>query len=234
MAARGRVVGQDIHQGGPGIIPIELALRGIIVGISLGAPVGPINVEIVRRGLRSGFRSGWLVGIGATSADALYCIAVIAGLTPLIDQLIIRSILWTLGTGFLLFLAYMSIKTAFFQGRMLSPELGTIESNSFVTGFLMALLNPMGIFFWLSVGGGLVASGVDQASDILGIAAIVLGVIAGLLIWITTLSTLVHGGRRFISDRTYRWINLGSGTLLLGFGLWFGFQAIEGIAELIG
>src|SRR5690606_29004755 len=115
---------------------------------------------------------------------------------------------------------------------LVGTEGGTIERSSFTTGFLMALLNPMGIFFWLSVGGGLVASGVEQASDILGIAAIVFGVIAGLLIWITTLSTLVHGGRRFISDRIYRWINFGSGLLLLGFGAWFGMQAIEGLIEL--
>lgn len=214
-------------------MPLELALRGIIVGISLGAPVGPVNVEIVRRGLRAGFASGWMVGVGATSADAIYCMAVIAGLTPLIDQLIVRTILWTLGTFFLLLLGWSSIKPVLLQGHMIDGDDGTFRRSSFVTGFLIAALNPMGIFFWLSVGGGLVASGVDQASDILGIAAIVLGVIAGLFIWITTLSTLVHGGRRFVSDRIYRWINAGSGLLLLGFGVWFGIQAIGGIIDLV-
>lgn len=214
-------------------MPLELALRGIIVGISLGAPVGPVNVEIVRRGLRTGFASGWMVGVGATSADAIYCMAVIAGLTPLIDQLIVRTILWTLGTFFLLLLGWSSIKPVLLKGNMIEADDGTFRRSSFVTGFLIAALNPMGIFFWLSVGGGLVASGVDQASDVLGIVAIVLGVIAGLFIWITTLSTLVHGGRRFVSDRIYRWINFGSGLLLLGFGVWFGIQAVGGFIDLV-
>lgn len=214
-------------------MPIELLLRGIIVGISLGAPVGPVNVEIVRRGLKGGFRSGWMVGIGATSADAIYCLLIIAGLTPLIDQLLVRTILWTLGTGFLLFLGWASIKPVIWPGRMIVEENGANERSSFVTGFLIAALNPMGIFFWLSVGGGLVASGVEQASDLIGIGAIVVGVISGLVIWITTLSTLVHGGRRFVSDRVYRWINFGSGVILIGFALWFGVQAIEGALELI-
>jgi L-lysine exporter family protein LysE/ArgO len=215
-------------------LPVELLLRGIIVGISLGAPVGPVNVEIVRRGLRGGFRSGWMVGIGATSADAIYCLLVIAGLTPLIDQLIVRTILWTLGTGFLLFLGWASIKPVIWPGRMIIEENGTFERSSFVTGFLIAALNPMGIFFWLSVGGGLVASGVEQASDLVGIGAIVFGVIAGLVIWISTLSTLVHGGRRFISDQIYRWINFGSGIILIAFAVWFGVQAAQGMLELIG
>jgi L-lysine exporter family protein LysE/ArgO len=215
-------------------LPIELLIRGIIVGISLGAPVGPVNVEIVRRGLRGGFRSGWMVGIGATTADAIYCMAIIAGLTPLIDQLIVRTILWTLGTGFLLFLGWSSIKPVIWPGRMIVDENGAFKRSSFMTGFLIAALNPMGIFFWLSVGGGLVASGVEQASDLIGIGAIVFGVIAGLVIWITTLSTLVHGGKRFISDHVYRWINFGSGVILLGFGAWFGYQAVKGIIELLG
>ena len=214
-------------------MPIELLIRGIIVGISLGAPVGPVNVEIVRRGLRGGFRSGWMVGIGATTADAIYCMMIIAGLTPLIDQLIVRTILWTLGTGFLFFLGWSSIKPVIWPGRMIVDDDRAFERSSFTTGFLIAALNPMGILFWLSVGGGLVASGVEQASDLVGIAAIVLGVIAGLVIWITTLSTLVHGGRRFVSDHVYRWINFGSGLILIGFGIWFGVQAIQGIIELI-
>ena len=215
-------------------MPLDLALRGVIVGISLAAPIGPINVEIVRRGLRGGFRSGWYVGLGAASADTIYCLAVIAGLTPLIDQLIVRTILWTLGTGFLFLLAWASIRPVLVQGRFLTEMGGSFERGSYTTGFMMALLNPMGIFFWLSVGGGLVASGVDQASDLVGIGAIVFGVIAGLLIWVTTLSTLVHGGRQFVSDTVYRWINFCSGLLLLGFGGWFGWQAIEGYLQLFG
>jgi L-lysine exporter family protein LysE/ArgO len=214
-------------------LPIELLLRGIIVGISLGAPVGPVNVEIVRRGLRGGFRSGWMVGIGATTADAIYCMLIIAGLTPLIDQLVVRTILWTLGTGFLVFLGWSSIKPVIWPGKMIIEDDGTFERSSFTTGFLIAALNPMGILFWLSVGGGLVASGVEQASDLIGIGAIVFGVIAGLIIWISTLSTLVHGGRRFISDQIYRWINFGSGIILLGFAGWFGVQAVQGFIELI-
>jgi L-lysine exporter family protein LysE/ArgO len=214
-------------------VPIELLIRGIIVGISLGAPVGPVNVEIVRRGLRNGFLSGWQVGIGATTADAIYCLLIIAGLTPLIDQLIVRTILWTLGTAFLFFLGWSSIKPVIWPGRMIVDYNGAFKRSSFVTGFLIAALNPMGIFFWLSVGGGLVASGVEQASDLFGIAAIVIGVISGLIIWITTLSTLVHGGRRFVSDQVYRWINFASGLIIIGFGLWFGIQAVEGWIELV-
>jgi L-lysine exporter family protein LysE/ArgO len=214
-------------------LAIDLALRGIIVGVSLGAPVGPINVEIVRRGLRSGFLSGWMVGAGAITADTLYCLAVIAGLTPLIDQIAVRLVLWTLGAGFLMFLGYTSFQAARLRGQMIAVTGGGIERRSFTTGFLMALLNPMGIFFWLSIGGGLVASGVEQRGDAIGIIAIVAGVIAGLGLWVTTLSTLVHGGRRFVSDRLFRWINFGSAGLLAGFGLWFALQAIEAARSVL-
>lgn len=207
---------------------MDLALRGVLIGIALAAPIGPINIEIVRRGLRSGFRSGWLVGAGAVAGDTLYLLVVIAGLAPLIDFQLARVLLWTAGAGFLGMLGYTGLRVALRPQRMLDAEPGRTERRSFMTGLLMALFNPMGIAFWLSVGGALVASGVERA-DAVGTGALVAGVIGGLVLWVTSLSVLVHGGRRFVSDRLFRLINGASALLLIGFAIWFAAQAVESV-----
>jgi threonine/homoserine/homoserine lactone efflux protein len=204
---------------------IDLALRGILIGLSLGAPVGPINIEIARRVLRSGFRSGWLVGAGAISGDALYCLLVATGVSPLLDHLLVRTFLWIAGALFLVYLSYMSLRAGIENQRLTDLPERRLERRSYVTGFLMALLNPMGILFWLSIGGALVASGVQQA-DTTGTVAIVAGVIAGLGIWVTGLSTLVHRGRWLLSDALFRAINYASSVLLFGFAVWFVVQAV--------
>ncbi len=208
---------------------MDLALRGILIGLSLGAPIGPINVEIVRRGLRSGFFSGWLVGIGAITGDTLYCLLVIAGIAPLVNHQIVRTILWSAGGVFLIYLGYHSLRSAMRHQEMLKLDGDRAERRSYLTGLLMALFNPMGIVFWLSIGGALVASGVQQAHSGIGTAAVVIGVICGLGLWITTLSTLTRAGRRFVSDRLFRGVNVVSGLILVGFGLWFGVQAVSAI-----
>lgn len=203
---------------------MDLALRGIIIGLTLAAPIGPINIEIVRRGLRTGFLSGWLVGIGAISGDTLYCLLVIAGIAPFVQHVVVRTILWTAGAVFLAFLGYHSLRGVREEKRLITTEGAVFQRRSYPTGFLMALFNPLGVVFWASIGGGLVASAAAHASRI-GTAAIVVGVILGLGLWVTGLSVLVRGGRRFITDRLFRLVNLASGLVLLGFAAWFGWQA---------
>lgn len=203
----------------------DLALRGIMIGLSLGAPVGPINLEIARRVLRSGFQSGWLVGAGAISGDALYCLLVATGVSPLLNHQIARTLLWIAGALFLVYLSFMSLRAGIEKQRLTDLPPRRLERRSYVTGFLMALLNPMGILFWLSIGGALVASGVQQA-DTAGTVAIVVGVIAGLGICVTCLSTLVYSGRWLLSDRLFRLINDACAVLLFGFAVWFVWQAI--------
>jgi threonine/homoserine/homoserine lactone efflux protein len=205
---------------------VELALRGILIGLSLGAPIGPINIEILRRGLRSGFLAGWLVGIGAVTGDTLYCLLTIAGLTPVVDHRIVRIALLAAGGLFLIYMGFMCLRSARSHVTISSSSGTSGERRSYLTGFLMALLNPYGIVFWLSLGGALVASGIENTGR-LGTVSLVIGVIAGIVLWITTLSLLVKGGRRFVTDRVFRLVNLTSGLLLIVFGAGFVMQMIN-------
>lgn len=211
---------------------MQMALQGIIIGLTLAAPIGPVNIEIVRRGLRGGFLAGWLVGIGAVSADTLYCLLVLAGLAPLAQHTVVQIILWTAGAIFLAYLGYSSLRAALAKQALLTPEAGALAGRSYRTGLLMALANPMSIGFWVSIGGGLLASAASQA-DTAGHIAIVAGVIGGVVLWVTTLSLLVLGGRRFITDRVFRLVNVAGGLLLFGFAGWFVVQLAGKIGEII-
>ena len=47
-------------------------LRGVIIGFSIAAPIGPIGFLCIHRTLRQGKRTGLISGFGAATADALY------------------------------------------------------------------------------------------------------------------------------------------------------------------
>ena len=49
-----------------------LLAKAFAIGVSVAAPIGPVNVEIIRRGLTVGARSAFLLGLGAVSADCVY------------------------------------------------------------------------------------------------------------------------------------------------------------------
>lgn len=60
---------------------INLLLHGLILGISIAAPVGPIGVLCIRRTIADGHLIGLVSGFGAATADALYGVIAGFGLT---------------------------------------------------------------------------------------------------------------------------------------------------------
>ncbi|OQO98502.1 lysine transporter LysE, partial [Geobacillus sp. 44C] len=44
-------------------------LSSILLGLSLSIPIGPINIEMIKRGIKFGFFHSWVVGLGGMSAD---------------------------------------------------------------------------------------------------------------------------------------------------------------------
>jgi threonine/homoserine/homoserine lactone efflux protein len=55
--------------------------KGVLLGLSVAAPVGPIGVLTIRRTIGDGFRMGFATGLGAATADATYGLVAAFGLT---------------------------------------------------------------------------------------------------------------------------------------------------------
>ena len=206
---------------------VSIALYGATVGVVLAAPIGPINVEIVRRGIRDGFFHGWMTGLGALTADTIYALAIVLGFARFAENEAVRVVLFFFGAAMMTYIGYNSIKTALDPHATdgAAPKRG----RSYVTGFLMAAFNPFGIIYWLTVGAGLAADAVNRAGS--GAAPIlVIGVMLGIFAWVTTLSVIAQVSRRFVTGIAMRWITGASGVVLLGFAIWFLVSGIQLIA----
>lgn len=207
-----------------------LVLYGMFIGVALAAPIGPVNIEIISRGIRFGFLSGWLVGLGALSVDTVYALLVVSGLTPLADSAALRFPLFLAGGVMLAFVGANSLRTALShppRDAAAPPHPG----RSYVTGLLIAALSPMGIVYWLSVGAALVAEAVDRVGRI-GAPVLVGGVFLGLLAWVSTIALLARIARRCVTGRGMRWITGVSGVVILGFAAWFVIQALSSVEAI--
>ncbi len=205
---------------------IELIAQGMGVGVALAAPVGPINIEIVRRGLLGGFWSGWTVGLGAVSADTIYCALVVAGLVRVADSDAVRAPLFLAGAVVLCYLGIQGFRRAL-DDRTMTAGVPS-RRRGFLAGFMLAAASPMGIIYWLSIGAALVARAVEQAGRD-GAPVLVSGVFVGILCWVTFLSSLTQGGRRFLSAEKLRWATAVAGIVLFGFGVSFLIQGIRAL-----
>jgi threonine/homoserine/homoserine lactone efflux protein len=58
---------------------LYLLFKGMSLGFSIAAPIGPIGILCIRRTLQKGKASGFISGLGASSASFLYGITLIFG-----------------------------------------------------------------------------------------------------------------------------------------------------------
>jgi threonine/homoserine/homoserine lactone efflux protein len=195
---------------------ISFLLRGIIIGFSIAAPVGPIGVLCIRRTLAEGRAFGFVSGLGAATADAIYgCIAGF-GLTFISDILIGQQVWLRLIGG--IFLCYLGIKNFLARPAERAASAGGRGLvGAYGSTFFLTLTNPMTILSFAAVFAGL---GTANASGNYGSAAtLVLGVFSGSVLWWLVLSGVASLLRTKFNARALRWVNRISGIVVTGFGL---------------
>jgi L-lysine exporter family protein LysE/ArgO len=200
----------------------------IFLGVSLAAPIGPVNAAQLDTGIKRGFFHAWIFGFGALTADVLYMILVYVGVGQLIDSPLVKIILWSFGcfvltyTGVESLLSLHKIRLDMRSGKRIRLR------QSLVTGFFMSLLNPLTILFWLGIYGSVLA---ETAQTLAGNQIIIysLAIIVGILLWDTIMATISSGARRLLSTRLLKVISLISSLSMIGFGIYFGIQAFHAL-----
>lgn len=203
----------------------QLTAYGATVGVILAAPIGPINIEIVRRGIRDGFVHGWTMGLGALTADTIYALLIVSGFARFADNEQLRIVLFLAGAAMMAYIGYGSIKAALNPTNMEDSGIKIPRSRSYIAGFILAAFNPFGIVYWLTVGAGLAADAVNRFGEG-GAPILVIGVMIGIFLWVTSISAVAQVSRRFVTGPAMSWITGISGVLLFGFAAWFLFSGI--------
>lgn len=195
---------------------ISFLLRGLVIGFSIAAPVGPIGVLCIRRTLAEGRVAGLLSGLGAATADAIYGFIAGFGLTYVSDILVGYQSWIRLVGG--LFLCYLGLRTFVSKPAQRAAEAsGGGLLGHYASTFLLTLTNPMTIISFAGVFAGL---GIGSATGDYGSATLlVLGVFAGSAAWWLVLSGGVSLARSRFSPSSLGWVNKAAGVLILGFGV---------------
>lgn len=194
----------------------ELWLRGLLIGFSIAAPVGPIGVLCIRRALAGGFAAGLASGLGAASADAVYGSLAGFGLTA-ISQALIQQQSWLRLIGGL-FLCYLGVRNWLSVPSASEAEVRPLSRlGAYLSTFLLTLTNPVTILAFAAIFAGL--GMVDAAASYIAAASLVLGVFAGSSLWWLTLSGVVGIVRARVTGRWLRVVNRVSGVVLVGFGV---------------
>jgi threonine/homoserine/homoserine lactone efflux protein len=190
--------------------------KGMALGLSIAAPVGPIGVLCIRRTLADGARMGFAAGLGAATADAAY--GCVAGFSlTVISGFLVRQQVWLalLGGGFL---CYLGVCT--FLSRPAQESSNVKRGGWFTTYFstvLLTLANPATILSFVAAFAGF---GVGTSADYQTAGSLVLGVFLGSALWWLILSGGVGLLRSRMKSSWMQAINRFSGGVLFAFGLY--------------
>ncbi|HEY8996212.1 MAG TPA: LysE family transporter [Lacunisphaera sp.] len=190
-------------------------LKGLILGFSIAAPVGPIGLLCIQRTLSRGRLYGFVSGLGAATADACYGLVAAFGLSAAISVLLgLRFWLQLAGGVFLLWLGLKILLGSSAPGAPAAPE-KTGLTRAFGSVLMLTLANPATILSFFAVFAGL---GIDGRSG--SALALVAGVFLGSATWWLLLSFLAGLLRRHLGDGRLRILNVIAGISILALSLW--------------
>jgi threonine/homoserine/homoserine lactone efflux protein len=195
---------------------LNFLFKGIIIGLSIAAPVGPIGVLCIRRTLAEGRQSGLATGLGAATADAAYGAVAGFGLTVISSFLVGQRFWLSLLGG--IFLCYLGIRTLLSKPSEQAAETrGGGLVSAYVSTLFLTLTNPMTILSFVAVFAGF---GLGASPDYFSASVLVAGVFIGSALWWLFLSSGVAIFRSRVTAHWMQATNWLSGSVILAFGLY--------------
>ena len=186
---------------------------GLAGGLLYCLPLSAVNVEIIRRGLANGFTTSLLVSLGAIVGDAVWLTLAVLGAETLLRVPSLRLLIGSLGAAFLLYLAWSAWRSASRIGEFKSAApIG--PARAFGLGVVLCLASPFAVLVLLAV---IASLGAPYASGVPAVrAALYAGVLGGAVVYGFVVATLSSWGRRFMTPRTLRYVDMIAAGLFLG------------------
>lgn len=193
-------------------------VKGIIIGLLISVPLGPIGIMCIQRTLNRGYMSGFVSGLGAAAADIIFAVIAGFGLSIIINFIEEKHIYFQiLGGIFVLYIGYRIFNTNPVKQLRLQRLNKTRLSQDFASVFLLTLSNPMAIFLFIAI-----MAALKVANDLLSIFEIFIltaGIAGGSILWWFTLASISNRFRKRIRLKSIWWLNKITGSVVFLFGL---------------
>jgi len=198
------------------------------LGVSLATPIGPVKATLLNTGIKNGFFHAWFFGLGAVVTDILYMVMVYFGIGHFIEIPFIKTLLWSFGFFVLMYTGIENLLSL--HTIEMDSKFGKVVRlrHSLLSGFLMALLNPLTILFWLGIYGSVLVGGAGTLSG-MEIILYSVFILLGISLVDLIMATISGGSRKILSSSFLKIVSIISSLSMIGFGIYFGIQAYHSI-----
>jgi threonine/homoserine/homoserine lactone efflux protein len=183
---------------------------------------GPISTMTLVEGSRQGFRAGPLLTLGHGLTELLITLALLVGLSELLQRPSVAGWIGVIG-GLVLLWMGIDIARSAWLGRVKlgggGAPVGAARLGLVPAGAVMSIINPYLILWWATIGAAWLLLFLPYGA--LGIVLFYFGHVSTDLLWNSFLAATVASGRQRLSDRVYRGILIACGLFLIVLSIWF-------------
>lgn len=191
---------------------LDAFLLGLFLGVSIAVPIGPANLELVKRAFAGRSREAVAVGFGTALSDSLLSLLVYLGVVPFLLKIgVVKQLFYAVGGAMLLAIGFVSLWQTWSRENPLDvtpdapddPFTARYRSmNPVMLGFLINSTNPMVIGFWIVFFSSALQHRLvgRHAYELLLFA---FAVFLGSFAWFSLLASFVAYGRRFMGRIAY-------------------------------
>lgn len=195
--------------------------KSTLIGISIGAIPGIIFFEIIRRTLTKGFLSGFLLSIGEFIGNFLVLLLIYFGLSQLFTYKLTNIFLYITGA---LILGYIGISAFKLTKESIEESYNrkSVDRNSIIAGFGIAITNPVAIALWISLVGSYISetSGINAIINLFFLAF-------GLVVFYLAMVTVVNFTKHKIPTKYILLLSKLFGVILLSYSISFLYRFIK-------
>lgn len=196
---------------------LEIIIKGVLIGLCISVPLGPIGMLTIQRTLNRGQKYGVATGLGATTSDLIYTIITLFFLSFVLDFIEVhRFVIELVGSLVVaLFGWYIFQSNPATQPKPNETVKHSLLSD-FVTSFGLTFSNPLVLFVLIALFARFQFIG-NKTTLFVTICGI-LSILGGALLWWNMLTILVSKFKNKLNMRELKLINQITGLIILLIG----------------
>jgi threonine/homoserine/homoserine lactone efflux protein len=197
---------------------IEILLKGILLGLAVSMPLGPIGIILINRTIKRGMLSGFFSGLGLASADTLLAVLAALGFNVILSFINQQRFIISVIAGLII----IGIGMKIFLSNPVKDIRNREKANKslwrdYYSVFVLSISNPYTIFIFVAFFSGVHING--NVKPELVPFFLIPGVLIGTITWWFFLSYFVSRFKKNIRLRVIVRVNKVAGIVVIVIGM---------------
>lgn len=203
---------------------LNMIFKGLIIGMIVSFPIGPLGIIAIQRTINNGWKSGFFSGVGAAASDVVYSLCAVFGISFIDDIIHKHKYLINNAIGALFLVLGLNIFMNALKDKAIVDEKRKFIIHPGISNFLLGLSNPMTFLVFLTIFTkiGLKINTLEVGKNMLFVLSIFIG---STILWISV-SKLIDSSKRNFKIEIFCIINKIIGASIAVFGMCSLFRGI--------